>query len=225
MKDNKIAVLIAGCGYLDGAEINESIFTLLSLKLKGWKTECFSVDKTQADVINHLSGKPGPESERNCLEEAARICRGQVRSVAELNPDNYVGLAIPGGFGVAKNFCDFATKGADASVEPEVERVINSFLTTMKPILAVCIAPALVSLVAAKKGMPLLITLGSSSGDAAKQAKALGHSLVEAGPGDCVIDPRQKIVSTPAFMCDIDMAEAWPGIQKSVEAFTEFLNK
>ena len=226
MKDKKVAVLVSGCGYLDGAEINETVFTLLSLKLKGWETECFGVDQPIDQPMNHLNEEVlSAASARNSLEEAARICRGRIRPMAELNPENFIGLAIPGGFGVAKNFCNFATKGAQATLNPEVERVLDSFLSDIKPILAVCIAPALVGLVAAKKNIPLLMTLGSSSNDAALQAKSMGHSIVEAGASDCVIDPRQRIVSTPAFMCEIDMQEAWPGIQKSAEAFTEFLKR
>lgn len=44
---------------------------------------------------------------------------------------------------MAKNLSDWATKGKDFSVKPEVEKVIKSFHAAGKPIAMCCISPVL----------------------------------------------------------------------------------
>lgn len=71
----KVGVVLSGCGVYDGSEIHETVLTLLALSRQGADVICFAPDKTQADVVNHLTGEPMAES-RNVLIEAARIVRG-----------------------------------------------------------------------------------------------------------------------------------------------------
>ncbi|TKF96605.1 isoprenoid biosynthesis protein ElbB, partial [Vibrio sp. F13] len=98
----KIAVVLSGCGVFDGAEINEVVLTLLALEEQGVDYQCFAPDKPQTHTINHLQGNE-KEQTRNVLEEAARIVRGNVTSLSELNENEFSALIVPGGFGVAKN--------------------------------------------------------------------------------------------------------------------------
>ena len=72
-----IAVVLSGCGVFDGAEIHESIMTLLHIDLQGSKYQCFAPDKNQTEVINHLN-KEKITTPRNILHEAARIARGDI---------------------------------------------------------------------------------------------------------------------------------------------------
>lgn len=62
----KVGVVLSGCGVYDGAEIHESVLTLLALAKRGAEAVCFAPDKNQVDVINHLSGEPMSET-RNVL--------------------------------------------------------------------------------------------------------------------------------------------------------------
>lgn len=48
-----------------------------------------------------------------------------------------------GGFGVAKNLCDWAVKNKDCTVHCEVERVIKGFHGAGKPLGMCCISPVL----------------------------------------------------------------------------------
>ena len=70
----KVGVVLSGCGVYDGSEIHETVLTLLALSRQGADVICFAPDKTQADVVNHLTGEPMAES-RNVLIEAARYRR------------------------------------------------------------------------------------------------------------------------------------------------------
>ena len=79
----KVAVLLAGNGVYDGAEINEAILTLLHIAKNGATYQCFAPDIEQLHTINHLTGEEMSEK-RNVLVEAARIARGDIKRLTTL---------------------------------------------------------------------------------------------------------------------------------------------
>src|SRR5690349_20621418 len=103
----KVAVILYGCGVYDGAELHESVITLLRLDQRGALVQCFAPDIAQLHVINHLTGEEMPES-RNVLVESARIARGNIKDIRDANVDEFDALIVPGGFGSAKNLSNFA---------------------------------------------------------------------------------------------------------------------
>ena len=138
----KIGICLSGCGVNDGAEIHESVITALALDKAGAKILFTAPNIDQAKVINHLTGDEMGES-RNVLVESARIARGNIIDLAELTANNMDALIFPGGFGAALNLCDFALKGADCDIHPEVNRIIQEMLQANKPLGFICIAPTL----------------------------------------------------------------------------------
>ncbi len=99
----KVAVILSGCGFKDGAEIYEATLTLLALDEADAVVQCFAPDMPQMHVVNHLTGEEMPES-RNVLVEAARLARGNIQPVTAAQVADFDALIIPGGFlGVAKN--------------------------------------------------------------------------------------------------------------------------
>lgn len=81
----KIGVLLSGCGVYDGAEIHESVLSLLAIDEIGAEAVCISINATQHHVINHFSGEEMNE-QRNMLIESARISRGDIRDIQEVSP-------------------------------------------------------------------------------------------------------------------------------------------
>ena len=211
----KVAVLLSGCGFLDGAEIHEAVLTLLALDQRGASYACCAPNVPQADVLDHLTNKPG-HGQRNVLRESARIARGQIKDLGTISAQDFDALILPGGFGAAKNLCDFATRGAECSVEPEVERVVGEFLNAGKPIGAICIAPALVARLAGKQGVKAKLTIGNDAG-AAKAIAAMGCVHENQPVTDIAVDADNKIVSTPAYMLGPGPAAVYEGIRKCVE--------
>ena len=140
----KVGVILSGCGVYDGSEIHEAVISLLALNRAGADVVSMAPNMEQT-VINHLTGEPAEGASRNVLEESARIVRGEIQDIAKVDTTDLDALFIPGGFGAAKNLCDFAFKGPDCDVHPEVARVIKEVVTAKKPLAAVCIAPALVA--------------------------------------------------------------------------------
>ena len=56
-KNMKIGVIFSGSGVYDGTEIQEGVFTLLSIKKAGADAVCFAPDIDQHHVVNHITGE------------------------------------------------------------------------------------------------------------------------------------------------------------------------
>jgi len=215
----KIGVVLSGCGVYDGSEIHEAVFTLLAIDRNNAEAVCMAPD-IELDEVNHLAGSP-TGAKRNVLVESARIARGKIRNIAEVKAADLDAVIFPGGFGAAKNLCDFATKGAGASVQPEVVRLLKEMVAARKPIGAICIAPAMVAAALGKECAPQL-TIGTDAGTAAA-INATGSCHVECPVSDFVVDTKNRIVSTPAYMLAGRIGEAAEGIEKAVKAVIEMI--
>lgn len=212
-----IAVILSGCGNQDGAEITEAVSTLVALSELGADYQVFAPSQ-EFKANNFLTGQPSGET-RNILNESARIARGNVKNLNELNPADFDGLAIPGGFGVALHLCDWAKKGAKCDVQPGVQKVIEAFYADQKPILAICIAPALIAKVLGKHSVTL--TLGDDKENAAEIEKT-GAQHENCKVDDYVTDREHKIITTPAYMYDnAKPFEVFRGVSGAVKEFFE----
>lgn len=208
----QVAVILSGCGVFDGAEINEVVLTLLRLEQQGAQYQCFAPDMAQHHVVNHITGEEMSET-RNVLVEAARICRGAIKDVRELDVAAFDALILPGGFGVAKNLSDFAFKGADCSVQADVLAALKAFAAVGKPVGLECIAPALAAKVF---GAGVQCTIGNDA-DTAAAVEASGAQHQACVVSDIVEDAQCKLVTTPAYMLAGSILEASQGINKLVD--------
>lgn len=209
----KVGVILSGCGVYDGAEIHESVITLLALDRAGAQVLVAAPD-AELDVVDHLSGQPTGEK-RKVLAESARIARGEIVPMGDLSAEDIDAVIFPGGFGAAKNLSDFAEKGAEAKAHPEVERLMREMLEAGKPIGLICIAPALAAVVFGASHSPR-ITIGKDKDTAAALVK-LGARHIECPVGKFVVDEKLRIVSTPAYMLGKSIAEVAEGIEALVK--------
>jgi enhancing lycopene biosynthesis protein 2 len=209
----KIGVVLSGCGVRDGSEIHEAVFALLAIDQAGCEAVCMAPD-VEFTVTDHLTMQETGEK-RNILVESARIARGKIRNIKDVTAADLDAVVFPGGFGAARNLCDFAVKGAGASVNPEVSRLLKEMVAAGKPIGAICIAPALLSAVLGKQWGPTL-TIGNDAGTAAEIEKT-GSKHQECLVTEFVVDSKNKIVSTPAYMLANCISETYAGIDKCVK--------
>ena len=212
----RVAVILSGCGVQDGAEIHESVLTLLRLDQRGVEVQCFAPDIAQHDVINHLTGEKMPES-RNVLVESARIARGAIKDIHEANAEDFEALIMPGGFGVAKNLSNFAFEGVHCSLQPELLTLAEAFAESGKPIGLICISPALAAKI---YGPGVTCTIGNDP-DTAKAICKMGGNHTECAVDEIVEDTARKLVSTPAYMTAQSISEAAAGINKLVDRVIE----
>ena len=219
----KVGVLLSGCGVQDGSEVYESVLTILALERAGAEVAAIAPDVPQAEVINHYRGTESRTGEaggpqRSVLAESARIVRGKIASLTEVSAHDLDALIIPGGFGVVNNLCNYATKGADATVNADVKKIIVGMNSLGKPIGALCIAPILVAICLGDKTPAF--TIGNDA-KTAVDLQRFGASHHETGVTDIYIDAANSIVSTPAFMLAETAIEAEPGINKLVNKVLE----
>ncbi len=213
----KIAVLFSGAGVFDGSELHEAVLALLCLTQSGASYQCFAPNIPQFHVVDHLTGEVVEGETRNVLVEAARIARGDIKSTADLNIEEFDGLVVPGGFGAAKNLCNFAIAGSDCEIAPTVKTFISEFIDASKPVGFICIAPMLIPQLyqAGTRG-----TIGDDVGTV-QAFNAMGGEHIEAKVDEIVVDEANKIVSTPAYMLAQNIAEAHCGISKLVTKVLE----
>ena len=210
----KIAVILCGCGHQDGSEISEVVSTLLAISKLGAQAQCFAPDEEQPTLMNHLTHQNEVGSARNMMIESSRIARGKIKPVTTLKAADFDALIFPGGSGVAKNLCNFASSGSKGIVCGDIQNVIDDFSNSKKPIGAICIAPALLAL--AFKGEKLELTVGEAGG-AAGEIEKLGHRHIVCAPHQVHVDQAHRIVSTPAYMYDdAPLHEIYTGIEMLV---------
>ena len=209
----KIGVVLSGCGVRDGSEIHEAVFALLAIDQAGCEAVCMAPNADFA-VTDHLTMQETGER-RNILVESARIARGNIRDIRDVKAADLDAVVFPGGFGAAKNLCDFALKGSAASVNPDVSRLLKEMVAANKPIGVICIAPAMLAAALGKDLAPT-VTIGSDAGTAAEINKT-GAIHQECPVTGIVVDMKNRIVSTPAYMLANRISEAYEGIEKCVK--------
>ncbi|MCX7982949.1 MAG: isoprenoid biosynthesis glyoxalase ElbB [Syntrophales bacterium] len=208
----KVGVVLSGCGVYDGAEIHEATLVLYFLDRAGANIICMAPDMEQMHVVDHRTGNPTGEK-RSVLVEAARIARGEIRDMASVTAGDIDALIFPGGYGAAKNLCDFAVKGVNCSVKPEVERLIKEMHAAGKPQGFICIAPVLAAKVLGSYGPRL--TIGNDEATA-QAIMAMGAAHLTAAVDEIVVCNKNKIVTTPAYMLGPTISHVAKGIEKLV---------
>lgn len=211
----RVGVLLSGCGVYDGSEIHEAVLTLLAIDRAGARAVCMAPDAPQHHVIDHKAGAPAAGETRNVLVEAARIARGEIRPLSEVTEDELDALILPGGFGAAKNLCDYAFKGRECTVRPDVAGLIRAVHEAGKPVGAICIAPVILARVLGDEGVEL--TIGSDE-KTASDLRAFGAKHAVCPAEDCHVDEARRVVTTPAYMCAGSITEAAEGIERLVHA-------
>ncbi|MCG8581266.1 MAG: isoprenoid biosynthesis glyoxalase ElbB [Bacteroidales bacterium] len=209
------AVILSGCGVYDGAEIHESVLSLLAIAKQGADYTIFAPDVEQYHVINHLKGEPADEK-RNVLIEAARIARGAIQPLSEYKAANFDALILPGGFGAAKNLSTVAFDGPDCTVESETQRAVKETHAAGKPIGALCIAPAVIAKILGE----VTVTIGQDEGTA-QAIEAMGGNHEKTNHGEVVVDEANKIATTPCYMLDANILQIAEGADNVVKAVLE----
>lgn len=219
----KIGILLSGCGVYDGAEIQEAVLAMLAVTETGNEYQCISVNKNQYHVINHLTGEEMKE-ERNLMVESARIARGDVKEISEITPANIDGLIIPGGFGSAKNFSDWAFNGPDGTILPEVKLLLVNLVNAGKPIAALCVSPILIAKALEDSAIRPNLTLGNTKDKSPYEiedfhagVQKTGSITEERALKEVLIDEENKIITAPCYMMDASILEVRDNIKLAVD--------
>jgi len=223
----KIGVLLSGCGVYDGAEIQEAVLTLLAINEIGAEAVCISIDDLQHHVVNHLTGEEMPEK-RNMMVEAARIARGAVREIQTIVPADLDGLIIPGGFGSAKNFTNWAFNGPNGSIDSRVKLLLVNLVNVGKPIAALCVSPIVVAKALEGSDIQIKMTIGTDAEKSPYDISSFTAGLNQTGVTtemmgvhDILVDKTNKIITAPCYMMDASINDIRKNIRAAVEALRD----
>lgn len=209
------AVVLCGCGPMDGSEIHESVMTLLAIDRNECQYTIFAPDADQYHVMNHYTKEVMPEK-RNMLVEAARIARGDIHPLTELKSADFDAVVFPGGFGAAKNLFTYAIKGTKAEVDAEVERVIKDFHAQRKPIGALCISPVLLARVLGN----ITITVGTDE-RTIHDVETFGAQHINTQQTEVIADKENMVFSTPCYMLPATIADIADCAENLIETILE----
>lgn len=219
----KIAVILSGSGVYDGSEIQEAVFTLLAIAENGAAYHCFAPNVEQHHVLNHLTGEEMPEK-RNVLIEAARIARGDVKDISELNAADYDGLVIPGGFGAAKNLTKWAFEGPKGAINPDVRTAILAMVQAQKPVVGLCMGPTVIAKALEGSSFHPNLTVGTTQekspydiGAISEGMNATGASAVMKSIREIAVDPSLKIITAPCYMMEGSIVDVKKNIDSAIK--------
>ncbi|TXC85213.1 isoprenoid biosynthesis glyoxalase ElbB [Luteibaculum oceani] len=225
----KVAVILSGCGVYDGSEIHEAVFTLLALAQNNISYSCFAPNKAQLHVIDHTKGEPTEES-RNVLVESARIARGEIQDLKSLDVESFDGIAIPGGFGAAKNLNQWAISGPDGAIDDEVKSSILNALQMGKAIMGLCMGPTVIAKALEGSSYSAKLTVGTDTEESPYDIKGISDGMASIGAEvkmksirEVMVDDQLKIVTAPCYMMQADITQIHDNIQSAVIAFKKLL--
>jgi len=215
----KIAVVLSGCGHLDGAEITESVSLMIALSQLGAEVSYFAPNMT-IESKNHSTGKITIGDKRNILTESARITRGKSSPLNTLNAHHFDALIFVGGSGVAIHLSTWAFEGSKCHVLPEVSNAIDAFYSLKKPIGAICIAPVLLACTLGKNNIS--ITIGNNK-ETIQEILKTGAFHADCPITGVIVDKKNKIVTTPAYMYEALPHEVFKGITNLANEIIELI--
>lgn len=225
----QIAVILSGSGVYDGSEIQEAVFTLLAIAQHNAKAVCFAPDIDQHHVINHLSGNEMNET-RNVLVEAARIARGEIKSLDKFNAAEVDGLVIPGGFGAAKNLTKWAFNGPSGEINAGVQKAILSMVNEQKPVCGLCMGPTVIAKALENSTINLHVTVGTTAQKSPYDIAAISGGINATGAtaemktiNEICVDEKNKIVTAPCYMMEAGIVEVKNNIDKAINQLFAFI--
>lgn len=211
----KFAVILCGCGSLDGSEIHESVMTLLAIDRNECTYSIFAPNDNQYHVVNHCT-KEATQEKRNMMVEAARIARGDIRPIEECRVEDFDALVFPGGNGAAKNLFTYAFDGKNCTVREDVAQLIKAFHAAHKPIGALCIAPVMI----AKVLGDVTITVGNDEGTIAN-VLSFGSQHINTLQTGVIADKQNMVFTTPCYMLPARISDIADCAQNLIDAILE----
>jgi enhancing lycopene biosynthesis protein 2 len=130
-----VGLYLSGNGSLDGSDVMTSVLAYKALQEYECQPVPIARDLSQGDVINHRTARE-EEDDRNSLEETARLTRGNITEMRDVDVDNLDGAIFVGGGGTLSTWTDFKERGADCRVTERLKFQVLDLFRDNKPLLA-----------------------------------------------------------------------------------------
>lgn len=225
-KTKKFAIILSGCGGMDGSESHEAICLMLAIKLAGAEYMCFAINEDQKYIMHAKQGsgvEQVREEKRNMLIEACRLNHGAVHDLKKLIINQFDGLILPGGYGTGTSLSNFiicngnnCKKNENYEVRKEIKDIIKTFHEQGKPIFAGCMAPILIN--GSLSGITIMTDIGFYTKDIIKKHNNIYKVC---NVGEICVDEENKIVTAPFYMTPkVEIDDIY---NESVKGITEII--
>jgi enhancing lycopene biosynthesis protein 2 len=162
--------------------------------------------------------------------EAARIARGEIVNIKDVQPADIDGLVIPGGFGSAKNFTNWAFNGPEGSILPEVKLLLVNLVNVGKPIVGLCVSPVVIAKALQGSKRHPRMTLGNTEKPSPYNIEEMTLGLEKSGVitsykelKEIEIDKENRIVSAPCYMMEASISDVRKNIRTAIEAMRDII--
>lgn len=213
--NTNVAVVFSGCGWWDGTDVQEGVYTMYHLNRNGARFQMFAPNQQQMQVMDHMKKQQSSGENRNMMMESARFSHGQgmmqMHDLSKLDSNSFNAVIFPGGHGVTKNLSSFSKDGKDFKLNSDVEKVLKDFHRSKKPIGLASMAPLL-----ACRVLPgIEVTMGYERDESSRwghwpntnmvqAVKSLGARHHVREPYEAYVDEKNRVISTPSFMWETE---------------------
>lgn len=123
---------------------------------------------------------------------------------------------------MAKNIFNYAIKGSDFTIIKSVELLTQHMIINNKPLGGICIAPIMIAKVLQNMGRGGRLTAGFDE-KISSVIESMGVSIEKVDAKSIVVDYKNKIVSTPAYIKAKSIKEVNEGIIKLVNQLLQMI--
>ncbi|XP_061585911.1 ES1 protein, mitochondrial [Cololabis saira] len=213
--NTNVAVVFSGCGWWDGTDIHEGVYTMYHLSRNGARFQMFAPNQQQTQVMDHMKKQPASGENRNMMTESARFSHShlkmQMEDLSTLDVKSFDAVIFPGGHGITKNLSSFMKDGKNCKLQKDAERVLKDFHRSQKPIGVASMATVL-----ACRALPsIAVTMGYEHDDNTRWGNWPHTNMVQAVKGmgaqhnvrepyEAYVDEKNRVVSTPSFMWETE---------------------
>lgn len=158
---DRAVLYLSGCGTLDGSDPVTAVLTMSILQQEGITVQPVGRDIDQGQVINHRTLQQS-EEERNALDEAARIFRGNIQDFKNLDPDRFDSAWLMGGGGTLSTWTDYHQRGTDCRITERLKYQLLDFHNSNDPIFCLENAGFIMAHILQERTADLRVNVGSN---------------------------------------------------------------
>lgn len=134
-----VGLYLSGAGSLDGSDAISTVLAYGALQKCGREPIPVGRDVDQGRVVDHRTAQTMNES-RNALSEAARLVRGNIRDMRDVDAGELQAAVLVGGDGMLSTWTDYHDRGAECRITERLKYQILDLHKNDKPI--VCLGNA-----------------------------------------------------------------------------------
>lgn len=110
-----VGLYLSGAGSLDGSDAMAAVLAYQALQSTGFEPLPIGRDVEQGRVVDHRTAQP-QDQVRNALSESARLVRGNVRDMRDVDAEDLSGALLVGGDGTLSTWTDYHERGEECRI-------------------------------------------------------------------------------------------------------------